>query len=328
MGPNGSGKSTLAHALMGRPGTEVTAGSITMDGQELAAYPPGSGRGPGCSSPCSTQSRCPAWVCTRSSPRPARAPGTHRRGARGRMAEEAKAVGLDAKLLQPPAQRRPLGRRGEAHRDGAARRPAARHLHPRRDRLGPRRRRVGEVARRLQHATTEWGVGLLAITHFNRFLVELEADLVHVLVDGQHRCNRRCRRWHCSSSRRATPGTRTITERAAPAHGRARRRPTGRCPHFVRVLGTVTGMANGRPPGDGSDRSPGGLVAGREPGRLPASAARCSGGADPESVANESGFARSARASTPRAQRRTPSRRSGKPELERRQEGGGLAPAA
>ena len=24
MGPNGSGKSTLAHALMGRPGTEVT----------------------------------------------------------------------------------------------------------------------------------------------------------------------------------------------------------------------------------------------------------------------------------------------------------------
>ncbi len=32
MGPNGSGKSTLAHALMGRPGTTVTAGSIRMDG--------------------------------------------------------------------------------------------------------------------------------------------------------------------------------------------------------------------------------------------------------------------------------------------------------
>ena len=39
MGPNGSGKSTLAHALMGRPGTEVTAGSITMDGQELTGLP-------------------------------------------------------------------------------------------------------------------------------------------------------------------------------------------------------------------------------------------------------------------------------------------------
>jgi Fe-S cluster assembly ATP-binding protein len=43
---------------------------------------------------------------------------------------------------------------------------------------------LGEVARRLQVATTEWDVGILAITHFNRFLVELEADLVHVMVDG------------------------------------------------------------------------------------------------------------------------------------------------
>ena len=39
MGPNGSGKSTLAHALMGRPGTTVTAGSIQMDGVELAGRP-------------------------------------------------------------------------------------------------------------------------------------------------------------------------------------------------------------------------------------------------------------------------------------------------
>src|ERR1035438_1321473 len=39
MGPNGSGKSTLAHALMGRPGTTVTSGSIRMDGQELVDLP-------------------------------------------------------------------------------------------------------------------------------------------------------------------------------------------------------------------------------------------------------------------------------------------------
>src|SRR5580698_328393 len=39
MGPNGSGKSTLAHALMGRPGTEVTSGSIRMDGVELVDAP-------------------------------------------------------------------------------------------------------------------------------------------------------------------------------------------------------------------------------------------------------------------------------------------------
>jgi Fe-S cluster assembly ATP-binding protein len=44
---------------------------------------------------------------------------------------------------------------------------------------------LSEVARRLQLATSEWGVGILAITHFNRFLVELEADIVHVLIDGR-----------------------------------------------------------------------------------------------------------------------------------------------
>ena len=39
MGPNGSGKSTLAHALMGRPGTVVTGGSIKLDGVELVGLP-------------------------------------------------------------------------------------------------------------------------------------------------------------------------------------------------------------------------------------------------------------------------------------------------
>jgi Fe-S cluster assembly ATP-binding protein len=35
MGPNGSGKSTLAHVLAGRPGFEVTAGAVIMDGESL-----------------------------------------------------------------------------------------------------------------------------------------------------------------------------------------------------------------------------------------------------------------------------------------------------
>src|SRR3954447_6597276 len=39
MGPNGSGKSTLQHVLMGRPGYEVTAGSVTLDGDDLLALP-------------------------------------------------------------------------------------------------------------------------------------------------------------------------------------------------------------------------------------------------------------------------------------------------
>jgi Fe-S cluster assembly ATP-binding protein len=40
MGPNGSGKSTLAHVLAGRPGYEITAGSVQFDGRDLLALAP------------------------------------------------------------------------------------------------------------------------------------------------------------------------------------------------------------------------------------------------------------------------------------------------
>jgi Fe-S cluster assembly ATP-binding protein len=40
MGPNGAGKSTLAYVLGGRPGYEVTAGSVTFNGQDLLALDP------------------------------------------------------------------------------------------------------------------------------------------------------------------------------------------------------------------------------------------------------------------------------------------------
>jgi Fe-S cluster assembly ATP-binding protein len=40
MGPNGAGKSTLANVLGGKPGYEVTAGSVTFKGQDLLALDP------------------------------------------------------------------------------------------------------------------------------------------------------------------------------------------------------------------------------------------------------------------------------------------------
>jgi len=40
MGPNGAGKSTLSYVLTGRDGYEVTAGSATLDGENLLALEP------------------------------------------------------------------------------------------------------------------------------------------------------------------------------------------------------------------------------------------------------------------------------------------------
>jgi Fe-S cluster assembly ATP-binding protein len=40
MGPNGAGKSTLGNVLAGREGYEVTAGSVSFQGEDLLALPP------------------------------------------------------------------------------------------------------------------------------------------------------------------------------------------------------------------------------------------------------------------------------------------------
>ncbi len=183
MGPNGSGKSTLAHALMGRPGTTITAGSIRMDGQELVGLP--------------------AWERARAGmflalQHPVEVPGVGLRSlldvAGGgtdtdtldqRLTTEARAVGLETSLLTRPLNVDLSG--GEKKRTEMVQlgvlQPALCIL----DEIdsGLDVDALGAVARRLQLATLEWEVGILAVTHFHRFLVELEADVVHVMVDGR-----------------------------------------------------------------------------------------------------------------------------------------------
>src|ERR1700753_3422601 len=108
MGPNGSGKSTLAHALMGRPGTEVTSGSITMDGQELVGLPAWERARAGLFLALQHPVEVPgvglhSLLAAAAAGGSVAAVGAARAAAlQERMQEEAKAVGLDARLLRRP----------------------------------------------------------------------------------------------------------------------------------------------------------------------------------------------------------------------------------
>ena len=180
MGPNGSGKSTLAHALMGRSGTVVTGGSIKLDGVELIGLEP------------YERARAGLYLALQ---QPIEVPGVSVRDAlvaagvspetvAETMSAEADLVGLRADLLDRPLNVDLSG--GEAKRNEivqlGALQPAIAIL----DEIdsGLDVDALRSVARRIEAATTEWGLGVLAITHFQRLLDELHADVIHVLVGG------------------------------------------------------------------------------------------------------------------------------------------------
>ena len=100
------------------------------------------------------------------------------------MADEAALVGLRPDLLDRPLNVDLSG--GEAKRNEivqlGALRPAIAVL----DEIdsGLDVDALSSVSRRIEAATKEWGLGVLAITHFQRLLDELHADVIHVLVGG------------------------------------------------------------------------------------------------------------------------------------------------
>ena len=185
MGPNGSGKSTLAHVLMGRPGYEVTAGSVRLDGQELLGLP--------------TWERARAGLFL-AMQYPIEVPGV--------SLEEALEESFASQGRDP--SRVPELVRAEAARIGFSERLLTRSLNVEFSggekkfsetlQLGvmaPRFAVLDEidsgldvdalrsVARRIETATTETDLGVLVITHYSRVLHELRPDVVHVLSQGR-----------------------------------------------------------------------------------------------------------------------------------------------
>jgi Fe-S cluster assembly ATP-binding protein len=185
MGPNGSGKSTLAHVILGRPGYQVTAGRITLDGVDLLAL--------------STWERAQAGLFL-GMQYPIEVPGvslsdvlTEALQAAGRDASavpalvtsEAARVGFDERFLARPLNVDLSG--GERKRNETVQLGVLRPRFAVLDEIdsGLDVDALRAVARRVEAATTETGLGVLAITHYTRLLGVLHPDHTHVLSRGR-----------------------------------------------------------------------------------------------------------------------------------------------
>jgi len=187
MGPNGSGKSTLAHVLMGRPGYEVLGGSVTLDGVDLLALPTWQRARAGLFLAMQQPIEVPgvSLVESLAAARPAGAEGGGAAEVEARLRGEAARIGFDERFLDRPLNVDLSG--GERKRNETLQLGVLRPAFAVLDEIdsGLDVDALADVGRRVEEATTEWGLGVLAITHFRRLLDVLRPDVVHVLAGGR-----------------------------------------------------------------------------------------------------------------------------------------------
>ena len=192
MGPNGAGKSTLGYVLGGRPGYEVTEGSVTFEGQDLLEMEPherpaaGLFLGfqypveiPGVSNVQFLREALNAQRATRDE-KPLSG-GDFLKLARG----EAASLGMDAEMLKRPVNVGFSG--GEKKRNEMVQMGI---LNPKFAILDETDsgldidalRIVGDGINRIMRKPDK---AVLLITHYERLLEYVAPDFVHVLVDGR-----------------------------------------------------------------------------------------------------------------------------------------------
>jgi len=185
MGPNGSGKSTLSHVLLGRPGYEVLGGSVRLDGRELLGLPTWERAQAGLFLAMQYPIEVPGVSLLDALGEAFEAGGRDRATVGALLVREAARVGFEERFLARPLNVDLSG--GERKRNETVQLGV---LEPRfaiLDELdsGLDVDALRAVARRVEAATEETGLGVLAITHYNQLLHELQPDRVHVLAGGR-----------------------------------------------------------------------------------------------------------------------------------------------
>ncbi len=185
MGPNGSGKSTLSHVLMGKPGYEVTGGSVTLDGVDILALDTWQRAQAGLFLAMQYPTEVPGVTVEQVLHEAIGAGGGDTTDMARRLTDAAVSVGLDPASLQRSLNVDFSG--GEKKRNETVQLSVLRPRIAILDEIdsGLDVDALRQVSQRIEAATKDGGLGVLAITHYNRLLEELHADVVHVFAGGR-----------------------------------------------------------------------------------------------------------------------------------------------
>ena len=185
MGPNGSGKSTLAHVLMGRPGYEVTSGSITIDGLDVLSLQTWERAQAGMFIVMQHPIEVPGVKISDLLTEVALAYELNPQESLSSLREEAANLGIDESLLDRELNVDLSG--GEKKRNETLQLLVSEANYAILDEIdsGLDVDSLALVAERINRVAKDDKLGVLAITHFNRLLDILKPDQVHVLVDGR-----------------------------------------------------------------------------------------------------------------------------------------------
>lgn len=187
MGPNGSGKSTLSHVIVGRPGYEVLSGTVTLDGIDVLALPAWERAQAGLFLAMQYPTEVPGVSLQDMLTASFLAAGRDPAEMVALVGAEAERIGFDERFLTRELNVDLSG--GEKKRNETLQLGV----------LAPKIAILDELdsgldvdalracARRVEAATHESNLGVLAITHYNRLLTELKPDVVHILVKGRLR---------------------------------------------------------------------------------------------------------------------------------------------
>jgi Fe-S cluster assembly ATP-binding protein len=185
MGPNGAGKSTLSAVVMGRPGYEVTGGSVTLDGVDMLPLAAWERAQAGLHLVMQYPSEVPGVSLDHVMEQALLARGRSTEGLDELLEREAALIGFAPELLHRSLNVDLSG--GEKKRNETLQLAV---LQPRiaiLDELdsGLDIDALRDCASRVEALTNATGMGALVITHYNRLLEALHPDSIHILVKGR-----------------------------------------------------------------------------------------------------------------------------------------------